>query len=155
MDESSKQLISELRVPIASAPRRPKLVDDESIRNGVAEIFMEIELLAGRRHVAIMEHRTRIDWANFIKGMLEERYPTAKKVVLVMDKLNTHSVASLYQAFSPEVAQRLADKIPALELMVATTAAWERDRNNRSAKVKWQFSTDDARMKLRRLYPAF
>jgi hypothetical protein len=186
MDESSKQLIGEVKVPIASAPGHPKLVDDEYVRNGVAEIFMEIEPLAGRRHVALTEHRTRIDWAKHIKGMLEERYPTAKKVVLVMDNLNTHSVTSLYQAFPPEVARRLtnrleihytpkhgswlniaeielsalkrqclADRIPAFERMVAATAAWERDRNNRGAKVKWQFSTNDARMKLRKLYPTF
>jgi hypothetical protein len=184
MDESSKQLIGEVRTPIPSAPGHPKLVDDEYVRNGVAEIFMEIEPLAGRRPVALTEHRTRIDWANPIKAMLEERYPDAKKVVLVMDNLNTHSITSLYQAFPPEVAwclanrleihytpkhgswlniaeielsalkrQCLADRIPVLELMVAATSAWEHDRNNRGAKVKWQFSTDDARIKLRRLYP--
>jgi hypothetical protein len=184
LDESSKPLIGEARATISCAPGPPKLVDDEYIRNGVAEIFMEIEPLAGRRHVALTEHRTRIDWANFVKGMLEDRYPTAKKVVLVMDNLNTHSIASLYQAFSPEVARRLAnrleihhtpkhgswlniaeielsalkrqclaDRIPTFELMAAATAAWECDRNNRGAKVKWQFSTDNARIKLRRLYP--
>lgn len=184
MDESSKQLIGEVHTPIPAAPGHPKLIDDEYVRNGVAEIFMEVEPLAGRRHVAITERRTRIDWARHIKSLLEDRYPEAEKVVLVMDNLNTHSVASLYQAFTPEVARRLArrleihytpkhgswlniaeielsalkrqclaNRIPSLEQMTAATCAWEYDRNNRGTKVNWQFTTDDARQKLRRLYP--
>jgi len=74
----------------------------------VAEIFLEVEPLAGRRHVAVTQRRTRKDWAFFIKGMLEERYPQATKVRLVMDNLNTHSAASLYETFEPEEARRLA-----------------------------------------------
>jgi len=101
MDESSKQLIGEVSKPIPAAPGHPKLEDDEYVRNGVAEIFLEVEPLAGRRHVEVTEHRTRIDWANNIKNMLDLRYPGVKKVILVMDNLNTHDIASLYEAFHP------------------------------------------------------
>jgi hypothetical protein len=111
MDESSKQLVGEVAGPVPAAPGHPKLVDDEYVRNGVAEIFMEVEPLAGRRHVEITERRTRIDWANQVRAMLEDRYPDAIKVVLVMDNLNTHSVASLYQAFAPDLARRLANRL--------------------------------------------
>jgi len=86
-------------------------VDHEYARNGVAEIFMEVEPLAGRRHVAVTEQRTRKDWAAFIKGMLDERYPEAEKIRLVMDNLDTHNLASLYEAFAPEEARRLARRL--------------------------------------------
>ena len=111
MDESNKQLVGEVHAPIAPAPGRGQILDHEYVRNGVAEIFLEIEPLTGRRHVAITEHRTRKDWAFFIKGMLDERYPQATKVRLVMDNLNTHSAASLYETFEPEEARRLARRI--------------------------------------------
>jgi hypothetical protein len=111
MDESNKQLIGEVHAPIASAPGRGQIVDHEYVRNGVAEIFLEVEPMSGRRHVAVTQRRTRTDWANFIKGMLEERYPKALKVILVMDNLNTHSTASLYEAFDPEVARLLASRL--------------------------------------------
>jgi transposase len=111
MDESSKQLIGEVREPIPGKPGCVKKVDDEYVRYGVAEIFMEVEPLAGKRHVAITEHRTRKDWAEQIKQMLDERYPDARKVRLVMDNLNTHSIASLYEAYSPEEARRLAERL--------------------------------------------
>ena len=111
MDESSKQLVGEVHEPIPAAPGRAKIEDHEYVRNGVAEIFMEVEPLGGRRHVEITERRTRVDWAKFIKGMLDDRYPDAIKVRLVMDNLNTHSVASLYEAFPPEEARRLAERL--------------------------------------------
>lgn len=186
MDESSKQLVGEVTQPISAAPGHPKLIDDEYVRNGVAEIFMEIEPLAGKRHVEITERRTRTDWANYIRSMLEDRYPKAKKVVLVMDNLNTHSVASLYQAFPPDLAhslaerleihhtpkhgswlniaeielsclkrQCLADRIPEQEKMITAVSAWEDDRNHKGTKVHWHFTTENARIKLRRLYPTF
>lgn len=184
MDESNKQLIGEVQTPIPAAPGRPLLVDHEYVRNGVAEIFLEVEPLAGRRHVAVTEQRTRKDWAWFIKGMLDERYPQAEKVRLVMDNLNTHSLASLYEAFEPEEARRLARRleihhtpkhgswlnvaeielsalktqcldrrIPDIGKLRLEVAAWERDRNNVSASIDWQFSTPNARIKLKRLYP--
>ncbi len=111
MDESSMQLIGEVHEPIPAAPGHPILLDDEYVRNGVASIFMEVEPLGGMRKVEITERRTRIDWAYFIKEMLEERYSHAKKVVLVMDNLNTHNTASLYEAFSPKDARRLAERL--------------------------------------------
>jgi molybdenum cofactor biosynthesis enzyme MoaA len=184
MDESSKQLIGEVREPIAGKPGCVKKIDDEYVRHGVAEIFMEVEPLAGKRHVAITERRTRKDWAEQIRQMLDDRYPDVKKVRLVMDNLNTHSIASLYEAFSPKEARRLAERleihhtpkhgswlnmaeielsvlkgqcldrrIADMATMQANVAAWETDRNNSMKKIDWQFTTADARIKLKRLYP--
>jgi hypothetical protein len=184
MDESCKQMVGEVRDPIPCAPGRPLLVDDEYVRNGVAQIFMEVEPLAGRRHVAVKEHRTRKDWALQIKEMLVERYPNAIKVRLVMDNLNTHNTGSLYEMFEPEQARHLAERleihytpkhgswlnmaeielsvlkgqcldcrIPDLIAMRNRVAAWEADRNNSARKIDWQFTTPEARVKLRRLYP--
>ncbi len=184
MDESSIQLIGELHTPIPAAPGHPALIDDEYVRNGVASIFIEVEPLGGKRHVSITERRTRMDWAHFIRGMLEDRYPDAGKVVLAMDNLNTHTVASLYHAFPPAIARNLAERleihytpkhgswlniseieisvlkrqclagrIPDIETMRRAVAQWNDDRNNRQTVVDWQFTTDDARIKLKRLYP--
>jgi hypothetical protein len=184
MDESCKQLIGEVRDPIPCEPGKPVRVDDEYIRNGVTEIFMEVEPLAGKRHVEITEHRTRKDWASQIKQMLDERYPDAIKVRLVMDNLNTHNIASLYETFEPEEARRLAERleihytpkhgswlnmaeielsvlkgqcldrrIAEMATMQAEVAAWENNRNNSIKKIDWQFTTSDARVKLKRLYP--
>ena len=111
MDESSKQLIGEVREPVPYAPGRVARMDDEYVRNGVAEIFMEVEPLSGKRHVAITERRTRKDWASQIKEMLNERYPDAIKVRLVVDNLNSHSTASFYEAFDPKEARRLAERL--------------------------------------------
>jgi hypothetical protein len=169
---------------LAPAPERGQINDHEYVRNGVAEIFLEVEPLGGRRHVAITEHRTRKDWAIFVEGVLDERYPQAVKVRLVMDNLNTHSAASLYETFEPEEARRLARRleihytpkhgswlnvakielsalnsqclnrrIPNIELMRKEVAAWEQDRNNRAATFDWRFTTEDARIKLKRIYP--
>jgi hypothetical protein len=111
MDESCKQMIGEVREPIPCAPGRTARIDDEYVRNGVAQIFMEVEPLAGKRHVAVTERRTRKDWAHQIKQMLDERYPNATKVRLVMDNLNTHSIASLYETFAPAEARRLVERL--------------------------------------------
>jgi len=184
MDESCKQMIGEVREPIPCAPGRPIRIDDEYIRNGVAEIFMEVEPLAGKRHVAITEHRTKKEWALQIKQMLDERYPDAIKVRLVMDNLNTHNIASLYETFEPREARRLSERldihytpkhgswlnmaeielsvlkgqclghrIPDMATMQTEVAAWEKNRNNNTKKISWQFTTPDARIKLNRLYP--
>jgi hypothetical protein len=143
-----------------------------------------VEPLGGKRHIKITERRTRIDWAVFIKEMLDTRYPEAEKVVLVMDNLNTHSTSSLYEAFPPQEARRLTERleihytpkhgswlniaeielsvlksqcldrrIPEIELMGKEVSLWTSDRNNRQANVNWQFTTNDARIKLYRLYP--
>jgi hypothetical protein len=111
MDESSKQLVGEVRAPIPAAPGRGQIIDHEYVRHGVATLFVEVEPLAGRRHVEVTERRTRQDWARFIKAMLDERYPAAIKVRLVMDNLNTHDLASLYETFPPAEARRLAERL--------------------------------------------
>jgi hypothetical protein len=184
MDESCKQLVGEVSSPLPMLPGQPRKEDHEYVRNGVAEIFLEVEPLGGKRHVVVCERRTRIDWAQFIKGMLDERYPLAKKVFLIMDNLNTHSIASLYEAFIPSEARRLADRleihytpkhgswlnmaeielsvlsnqclnrrIPDMMQMQHEVAVWEESRNNRNSKINWQFTADNARIKLLRLYP--
>lgn len=184
MDESNKQLVGEVHAPLLHAPGHGQINDHEYVRNGVAEIFLEVEPLAGHRHVAVTQRRTAKDWAHFIKGMLDERYPQATKVRLVMDNLNTHTTASLYEAFAPEEALRLARRleihytpkhgswlnvaeielsalngqcldrrIPDIHLMRNEIATWERDRNNRSSTIDWRFTTENARIKLKRLYP--
>lgn len=111
MNESSKQLIGEVHTPIPCKPGQPRRIDDEYVRNGVVEIFMEVEPLAGKRHVAITQRRTRKDWAQQIKQMLDERYPDAIQVRLVMDNLNTHNITSLYETFVPEEARCLAERL--------------------------------------------
>lgn len=184
MDESSKQLIGEVTDPIPAAPGHPLLKDDEYVRNGVAEIFLEVEPLAGRRHVEVTERRTMTDWAKNTRDMLDIRCPDAKKVALVMDNLNTHGIASLYEAFPPTEALRLAnrleihhtpkhgswlniaeielsvlkrqclpERIPDIDLMKRKIRAWNNERNSKQTKVDWQFTAEDARIKLRRLYP--
>jgi len=184
MDESCKQLVGEVRDPIPCKPGQPKRMDDEYVRKGVVEVFMAVEPLAGKRHVAATERRTRKDWAQQIKEMLDNRYPDAIKVRLVMDNLNTHNIASLYETFEPQEARRLAERldihytpkhgswlnmaeielsalkgqclnrrIPDMATMQAEVAAWETNRNNRIRKIDWQFTTADARVKLKRLYP--
>jgi len=184
MDESSKQLIGEVSTPIPCKPGYPARIDDEYVRKGVVQIFMAVEPLAGKRHVEITERRTRKDWAEQIKQMLDKRYPEAIKVRLVMDNLNTHNIASLYETFKPQEARRLAERLDIhytpkhgswlnmaeIELSVlkgqcldrridnmatmrAEVATWEHDRNNLSKDIDWQFTTSDARIKLKNLYP--
>lgn len=184
MDESSKQLVGEVHAPIPVRPGHGQILDHEYVRNGVADIFMAVEPLAGVRHVAITQERKRKDWAHFIRDLLETQYPKATKVRLVMDNLNTHSIASLYESFEPSEARKLASRleihytpkhgswlniaeielsalssqclnrrIDSIERMREEVATWEQGRNNHGSKVNWRFTTDDARIKLARLYP--
>jgi len=184
MDESTQQLIGEVHAPQPAGPGRVERIDHEYVRNGVATLFLEVAPLAGKRHVQVTDRRTRCDWAEFVRGMIDERYPQARKIRLVLDNLNTHSSASLYAAFPPAEARRLADKIefhytpkhgswlnvaeielsalkgqclhhriPDLEQMRTQVQCWETDRNQRNATINWQFTTDDARIKLKHLYP--
>jgi len=184
MDETSKQLVKETRTPMACAPGRPPRFDSEYERNGVANIFLFCEPLRGRRHVEVTERRTKKDWAQQIQRLVDEQYPLAEKITLVMDNLNTHRLSSLYQTFRPAEARRLVEKlelvytpkhgswlnIAEIEFAVMNKqcisgriedaqtlgnqlAAWETDHNNASRIVDWQFTTTDARTKLRRLYP--
>lgn len=186
LDETSRQLIGEVCEPIALKPGKAARYEYEYVRHGVAQIFLEVEPLTGRRHVEVSERRTRQDWARWIRAMLVRRYPQAERVVLVMDNLNTHGLASLYETFSPREARELAERLEIhytpkhgswlnmaeIELSVLSAqclnrrladmatmqdeiAAWQRSRNHRQGKINWQFTTSDARIKLKRLYPTF
>ncbi len=185
LDETSKQLVGEIRSPLAAAPGQPARYDCEYVRNGTANLFLAVEPLAGWRHVAVTDTRKRTDFAWFVKDLLDGRYRDAERVVLVMDQLNTHSVASLYEAFAPDVARRLADRLEVhhtpkhgswlnvaeIELsalgrqclnertedkpaLTRDVAAWEAERNRDGTGVNWHFTAQDARVKLKRLYPS-
>ena len=186
MDEQPHQLLDETRDPIPMQPGNPERQDGEYVRNGTCSIFMFTEPLAGWRHVAVSERRTRIDWANQIRELLETHYPDTQKIRLVMDNLNTHSISSLYEAFPPETARRLAKRlevhhtpkhgswlniaeielsamtrqcldrrIPSITSLRQELSEWETVRNRKQKGVDWQFTTDTARIKLKRLYPQF
>jgi hypothetical protein len=184
LDEASQQLIGEVAQPVPVAPGRPERIDYEYTRNGTANLFMISEPLTGRRHVEVTDRPTAVDFAKVVRTLVEEMYPEAEKVVLVMDNLNTHKLASLYEAFPPEQAKGIADRrevhhtpkhgswlnMAEIELSVLSgqcldrrietreelqreVAAWERERNKRGMPIQWRFTTADARIKLRRLYP--
>ena len=186
MDECSKQLIGEVREPLPPKPGHVAKQDSEYERLGTANVFMAVEPLAGKRTTQVTERRTRVDWARFVQMLLLTVYPTVEKVVLVMDNLNTHGIASLYEAFAPEIARALAARleihytpkhgswlnmaetelsvlarqcldrrIDDRDLMAREIAAWETARNNAEARTNWRFTTADARIKLKRLYPSF
>jgi hypothetical protein len=185
LDEASKQLTRETRTPIPAKSGQPERVDYEYERNGTANLFMTFEPLAGRRRVTVTDRRTKVDFARVIRELVDEQYPKADKVVLVMDNLNTHKLSSLYEAFAPEEARRLIGRLEVhhtpkhgswlnmaeTELSVlsgqcldrrigeknelrAEVAAWEKARNTAKCRVDWQFTTADARVKLKRLYPS-
>jgi hypothetical protein len=185
LDETSKQLIGETRTPVPASPGQPARYDYEYKRNGVANLFMMFEPLAGKRHVKVTERRTKVDWAYCVRDMVDQVYPDAEQIVLVMDNLNTHNKSSLYEAFEPAEAKRIADKLEIhytpkhgswldmaeIELGILArqclsrridnrgqlkdeVAAWQLTRNTAEAKVNWRFTTDDARIKLKRLYPS-
>jgi hypothetical protein len=111
LDETSTQLIGETRKSQPMAPGRPTREDDEYVRNGVANLFLVTEPLRGWRHVTVTDQRTRRDFAQVLQDLVDVRYPTAERIVLVLDNLNTHTPASLYAAFPPEEAHRLAAKL--------------------------------------------
>ena len=185
IDETFKQLIGETRAPLPLRPGMVERYDHEYVRNGVASLFLACEPLAGWRHVAVTEHRGRVDWAGFIRSLLDGRYAQAERVVLVMDQLNTHALASLYETFPPDDAKRLAERIELhhtpkhgswlniaeIELSALgrqclarriahqdslrrKVEQWEQQRNAAITKVDWQFTTAQARVKLRSLYPS-
>jgi hypothetical protein len=184
LDERPKQLISETRVPISMSAGKPLRYDYEYRRNGVANIFMMFEPLASKRHVRVTDRRTKKDWAECIRQLVDEIYPQADSIVLVMDNLNTHKKASLYEAFEPAEAKRIADKLEIhytpkhgswlnmaeIEISVMSrqcladrmgnvervedeALAWVENRNAKDSKVDWRFTTADARIKLKKLYP--
>ena len=111
LDETSKQLTGETRIPVPAYPGQPARYDYEYKRNGVANLFMIFEPLVGKRHVKVTQRRTKIDWAYCVREMVDQIYPDAEQIVLVMDNLNTHNKSSLYEAFEPAEAKRIADKL--------------------------------------------
>jgi hypothetical protein len=183
MDETFKQLIGEARQPLPPAPGRTERFDSVYVRNGVASLFLAFEPLAGWRDVVITDTRKRGDWARFIRDLVDRRYRSADRVVLVMDQLNTHGIASLYEAFNPDEARRIVERLEIhhtpkhgswlnmaeIELSalardlperVGDRAAisrhmdcWKVRRNKAGVKADWQFTTTNARVKLRKLYP--
>ena len=184
LDESSKQLIGESVEPIPARPGQVARIDHEYVRNGVMNLFMITMPLLGWRAVRVTDRRTMLDFAEVVRWLVEEVHEEADKVILVMDNLNTHKVASLYEASPPEQARRIAEKLEIhytpkhgswlnmaeIELSVLGrqclaqriesrgdlerhVAAWEVERNERGDQIRWRFTTADARIKLRRLYP--
>lgn len=186
LDETSRQLLGEARAPLPPGPGHPARRDPEYVRGGVANCFLVTEPLRGWRSVTVSAQRTRLDFAGCVKQLVDDHYPAAERIVLVLDQLNTHSLASLYAAFPPVEAKRLADKVeihhtpkhgswlnmaelelsvlqrqclrqrlPDRDVLQREVTAWAHRRNAHTQCTNWQFTTTDARIKLRRLYPAF
>ncbi|WP_434683792.1 IS630 family transposase [Pseudanabaena minima] len=186
MDEASKQLLGEVYPPIAMQPGQDKKEDYHYEREGVQALFMFVDPHRGWRRVSSRDSRTRIDWAEEIRQLLDEDYPNARKVKLLSDNLNTHNIASLYEAFPAPEAHRLARRleiyhtprngswlnvaetelsvlskqcldrrIPSKDKLKEEIDAWQKSRNQNASKVIWRFSTSDARVKLKHLYPVF
>jgi hypothetical protein len=185
LDETSKQLVGEVATPVPPAPGHVTQYDYEYVRRGVANLFMIFEPLAGQRDVEVTARRTKKDWAECVRKISDEIYPDAEVIVLVEDNLNTHSPASLYEAFEPAEAKRIADRlelhytpkhgswldmaeielsilgrqclsrrIDTVEELRRETKAWEASRNAAGTTVDWQFTTENARIRLKRLYPS-
>jgi hypothetical protein len=184
MDESSKQHIKETREPIPAKPGSVEKYDSEYERNGVSNLFMFFEPLEGQRHVGVTDQRTAVDWAHQIRYLVDDMFPHAKRISLVMDNLNTHTGASLYKAFAPAEARRILDKleihytpkhgswlnmaeielsilsrqcldrrIPDQDTLKKEVAAWQEIRNAIARPMEWRFTTEEARIKLKKLYP--
>jgi hypothetical protein len=173
-----------VREPEPARAGQPTREDSEYRRQGTANLFLVFEPLTGQRRVRVTERRTRRDWALLIRALVDEHYPEAERLLLVMDNLNTHTLGSLYETFPPAEARRLAEKIelhytpkhgswlnmaeielsvlgrqcldrriPNQEMLAREVAAWEAQRNAAGAQMEWRFTTTDARIKLKRLYP--
>jgi transposase len=184
VDEGGKQLIGDTRDPLPIRPGSVARVDHEYVRAGVANLFLAFEPLAGWRHVEVTERKTSVDFAHFVRRLVDEQYPDAERVVLVLDNLSTHTPASLYQAFEAAEARRLCERlewhytpkhgswlnvaecelsvlarqcldrrIPDMGTLRREVGSWERDRNAASVAADWQFTTTEARTRLKRLYP--
>ncbi len=184
-DEGSKQQTKETRLPLPTQPGDIAKYDYEYERNGTSNLFIFFAPLEAWRHLKVTDQRTMIDFAHCMRDLVDIHFPKAKKIVLVMDNLNTHKLASLYEAFPPTEARRIIDKleihytpkhgswlnmaeielsvlhrqclkarIPDKETLIQKVAAWENRRNVRQSSVHWRFTTEDARVKLHRLYPA-
>ncbi|MGC2686210.1 MAG: IS630 family transposase [Pseudolabrys sp.] len=180
LDETSKQLIAETRVPIPAKPGHPKRYDYEYQRNGTANLFMMFAPLEGWRHVEVTDRHTAVDYAQILKDLSDKHFPNVSQIVLVQDNLNTHKPASLYEAFPAAEASRLVERfewhytpkhgswldmaeselgvvssqcldrrIPDKQTLIEEVAAWEDDRNKNHTTADWQFTTADARIKLK------
>jgi len=185
MDETSKQLIRETRSRIPAQVGRVERYDYEYKRNGVSNIFMFFDPLGAWRHVKVTDRRTKVDWAQCMQELVDIHYPKAELIKVVMDNLNTHNPAALYEVFEPAEARRILSKlefhktpthgswlnvaeielsvltrqclsrrIPDKDTLMTEAAAWEADRNCAGTKVDWRFTTADARIKLKHLYPS-
>lgn len=184
MDESSKQHLIEIRAALPMEPGKPERYDTEYERNGTSNLFIFFEPLRGWRRIDVTARRTSKDWAYQIQQLVDEDYPEAEKIKLVMDNLNTHVGASLYKAFEPKEACRLLDKLEFhytpkhgswlnmaeiefsllsrqcmrdrmadRDYLAREVSAWVNKRNSVKSDMKWRFTTDDARIKLKHLYP--
>ena len=184
MDEASRQIVSDRVEPLPMKPGRPKRQDDKYVRHGVRALLMFYNPLEGWRRVGCRESRTRIDWAEEVRRLVEADYPDAEVITLVCDNLNTHDIASLYHTFDAETAGRLRRRLrlchtpkngswlnmAEMELSIlsrqclnqrfrsakeldAAVHAWERRRNQKKNGANWRFTTKDARIKLKALYP--
>ena len=185
LDETSKQLVAEIRTPLPVRPGQPARHDYEYQRNGTANLFMLFAPLEGWRHVEVTERRTAIDYARILKDLSDVHFASADKIQLVQDNLNTHCQASLYEAFAPAEARRLVERfewhytpkhgswlnlaeselavlsrqcldrrIPDAQALKREVDAWHKRRNIHNAKADWRFTSADARIKLKSLYPA-
>ena len=185
LDETSKQLLAETRVPIPMKPGRPARCDYEYERNGTANLFMMFAPLEGWRRVKVTDRHTAVDYAHVLKDLADVHFANARTIVLVQDNLNIHSKASLYEAFPAPEARRLVERfewhytpkhgswldlaeselgvlssqcldrrIPNKRTLVEEIAAWEHDRNANNTKANWHFTTPNARIKLKYLYPS-
>ncbi len=185
MDEMRKQLLADSRPPWPMQAGKPERYDYEYVRHGTANVFMYFAPLLGWRHLKVSEQRTRRDWAEATRELIDRHFPEAETIVLVMDNLNTHTPAAFYEAFEPAEARRLAEKLeihytpkhgswlnmaeielsvldrqcldrrlPDQETVAQEAKAWETERNDRQMTVDWRFTTADARIKLKRLYPS-
>jgi hypothetical protein len=183
-DETSKHLVGEVRPPLPLIPGHPVCSDTEYERHGTANLFLFTAPLLGWREVTVTDRRTRTDFAHAIRDLVDVYFPAAERITLVLDTLNTHEPASLYQAFEPAEAKRLRDKldihptpkhgswlniaeigfsalsrrcldrrIPDKATLTTEVAAWVADRDADGAAVEWRFTTGDARIKLKHLYP--
>jgi transposase len=184
MDELNKQTVKEIQIPLPIEPGKPQRFDTEYERNGTCNIFLSFEPLKGKRQLKVTERRTKVDWAHYIKKLVDEEYSQAEKIVLVQDNLNTHTGASLYEAFEPSEAKRILEKlefhytpkhgswlnmaeielshlsrqcldrrIPDRDTLEKEVSAWLKQRNLQASRVDWQFTAQDARIKLKKLYP--